>query len=146
MEKKVLIMILKGVDAGRAYKIELISDEKYRDLNIKDTKYVAVSSAKDHIYPKLDLLYVDGEKENAQVGNSHTISLGTSDNELTALLPDSERYWEILKEGILNLQNHQSISYTPKERDRGGYSVIIDFVKHNYSKRNVYTYQSSLGQ
>jgi hypothetical protein len=36
---------------------------------------------------------------------------------------------------MLHLKNHGKICYTPKEKDRGGYSIIIDYVKHNYSER-----------
>ncbi len=127
----------KILKAGGAYKIELISEEKYRDLNITDTKYVAVSNAAKHIYPNLNLLYLEGEDEVAEVGKKHTITLGTSDKELTAYY-QIVRDWEILDEGIINLKNHNKISYTPQERDRGGYSVIIDYVKHNFSSRDKY--------
>jgi len=127
----------KVLIAGRAYKIELISKEKYRGLNIKDTKYVAVSSFKQHSFPKVELLYVNGEKEAATVGKEHKIEVGTSDNELTAYY-QIVRDWEIIREGIIDLENHNSISYVPTERDRGGYSIIVDFVKHNYSQRSKY--------
>ncbi len=127
----------KVLKAGRAYKIELISEEKYRDLNIKDTKYIAVSGSEDHVYPNLQLLYIDGEEDGAQVGKAHTITLGTSDNELTAYY-QIVRDWEIVQEGMLDLKNHSEISYTPTERDRGGYTVIIDYVKHNFRKRSKY--------
>lgn len=127
----------KTLEGGKAYKIELISNEKYRDLNVKDTKYVAVSSVKDHKYPKLELLYINGEKEIAEVGKKHTITLGTSDKELIAYY-QIVRDWEIMEEGILDLDNHNTITYIPKNRDRGGYTVIVDYVKHNFSKRSKY--------
>ncbi|MEM9544954.1 MAG: alpha-2-macroglobulin family protein [Bacteroidota bacterium] len=127
----------KIVKAGRAYKIELISEEQYRNLSIIDTKYIAVSDSKTHTYPNLDLLYIEGENELAEVGKPHVIELGTSDKELTVFY-QIVRDWEVIEDGMLKLSNHQQIRYTPKERDRGGYTVIVDYVKHNFSKRERY--------
>ena len=123
--------------AGKCYKIDLVSEEKYRGLNIEDTKYIAVSNSEEHIYPNLNLLYTDGEEKVAEVGKMHTITLGTSDNELTVYY-QIVRDWEVIKEGMLDLSNYNNISYTPKEKDRGGYSVIVDYVKHNFSNRSKY--------
>lgn len=123
--------------AGKAYKIELISKETVRGLHIKDTKYLAVTNANVRSYPNLELLYVKGVKNAAKVGEPHVITLGTSDQELTVFY-QIVRDWDVVKEGMIDLKNQEAIIYTPTEKDRGGYTVILDYVKHNYSNRSSY--------
>lgn len=124
----------KVLKAGAAYKIDLVSDEEYRGHKVKDTKYLAVRDMDNNIYPNVHLFYTDGTKNIAEVGQPFHVALGTSDSNLSAFY-QIVRDWEILEQGMIELHNSSKITYTPRERDRGGFTIIIDYVKHNYYQR-----------
>jgi len=126
----------KIMQPGRAYKVEIQSTETYQETHIKSTKYTVVTDFTTGQFPNLNLLYTAGEDNKAAVGKEHTLSLGTSDDELDVYY-QILRGQELIKSGFLQLNEENTISYTPEEKDRGGYSVTLDYVKHNYSQQKV---------
>ncbi|MDF1696623.1 MAG: alpha-2-macroglobulin family protein [Saprospiraceae bacterium] len=123
--------------AGKVYKIELVSEEKYRDFNVTDTKYVAVTNFKVHSFPNLELLFLQGEKNQAEVGKPFSIALGTSDVDLTVYY-QVIRDWTVVQEGMMDVSNFNDITYTPSEKDRGGFTIRLDYIKHNFSQSIVH--------
>jgi len=124
----------KYVEGGSAYKIELISEVEYQGVNINQTQYLATTDFKKNKYPVVDLLYVKPNSPIAEVGEKYEIQLGTSDKELTVyyyIVRDET----IVHKGMADVNNEYTICYKPKEKDRGGISLIMDYVKHNYHKQ-----------
>ncbi len=126
--------ISKHVVAGSSYRIEIISDEKYKGTNIITKNYIAVTDVKANKYPTLDLLYVTPKTNEAKVGEKYEVILGTCDSNLQVYYTFVRDY-KIVHRGVADLNNNFTICYEPTEKDRGGISLYMDYVKHNYYKR-----------
>ena len=126
--------VSKYVKGGRAYRIEVVSNEKYKGVNIIAKDYIAVTDIADSKYPTLELLYVNPEKNVAKVGEKYNVKLGTSDKELQVYYT-FVRDQEIVYKGVANVDNNFTICYEPTEKDRGGITLFLDYVKYNYYKR-----------
>ncbi|MFT6783968.1 MAG: 5-hydroxyisourate hydrolase-like protein (transthyretin family), partial [Saprospiraceae bacterium] len=126
--------VSKYVKGGKAYRIEIISNEKYKNTKIIAKDYIAVTDSKNNKYPTLVLLYVNPKTKVAKVGEKYEVNLGTPDNELQVYYTFI-RDQEIVHKGIADVDNNFTVCYEPTEKDRGGITLFLDYVKHNYYKR-----------
>lgn len=126
--------VSKYVKGGKSYRIEIISNEKYKNTNIIAKDYIAVTDSKNRKYPTLELLYVNLKTKIAKVGEKYEVYLGTPDDELQVYYT-FVRDQEIVHKGIADVDNNFTVCYKPTEKDRGGITLFMDYVKHNYYKR-----------
>ncbi len=122
------------VKGGKSYRIEIISNEKYKNTNIIAKDYIAVTDLKKNKYPTLELLYINPKSKVAEVGEKYEVYLGTPDKELQVYYT-FVRDQEIVHKGMADVDNNFTVCYEPTENDRGGITLFLDYVKHNYYKR-----------
>ncbi|MGK0317643.1 MAG: 5-hydroxyisourate hydrolase-like protein (transthyretin family), partial [Saprospiraceae bacterium] len=122
------------VKGGKSYRIEIISNEKYKNTNIIAKDYIAVTDSKKNKYPTLELLYINPKSKVAEVGEKYEVNLGTPDKELQVYYT-FVRDQEIVHKGMADVDNNFTVCYEPTEKDRGGITLFLDYVKHNYYKR-----------
>ncbi|MEE9439982.1 MAG: alpha-2-macroglobulin family protein [Saprospiraceae bacterium] len=122
------------------YKIELISKQKYDNQHVELKKYVAITNTKKGQYPTYNLLYTHDVLKKATIGEKYKLILGTPDKELTAYY-HIIRSKNIIESGFVDIDNQHTICYEPSLADKGGFSIQVDFVKHNYHERKVFNIQ-----
>jgi len=122
------------VNGGKAYLVEIISKEKYEGRSIVSSQRVAVTDMKKSKFPTLDLLYIKAETDVAIVGDKYEVQLGTPDKDLTVFYRII-RDQKIVDSGMASVDNDHTICYEPSEKDRGGITLSLDYVKHNFYKR-----------
>ncbi len=118
----------KILNAG-AYKISIESIEKFRDKSVSRTSYIEIFDFDKKDFPTSSLLYYKSNNQKITPGKKYTLNLGSTEDVTVNyhILHQNT----IRKSGYVTLNPTSKISYTPVEEDRGGITLVIDYIKNN---------------